>query len=144
MSVRSASHPVSTIKSQLANPPAHAIMQVPPAQVGVPFTSEQASPHPPQFAASVASVDSQPSVPSVLQSPTPAWHVSTTHALASQCAVATPLLAAQSFPHVPQLSGSTRRSIPSSVIPSQSSSTPLQSSRPSAQASPAASGGGTP
>src|SRR5690606_12094860 len=113
-----------------------------PAQQSL-LGGEHAAPHPPQCAADVVVSVSQPFDATPSQFPKPASHVEMTHAPLAQLALA--LATSQLTPQAPQFAGSLTRSKPSSVVPSQSSSTPLQRSVGThASYGPASCGGATP
>ena len=71
---------------QLANPALHAMLHVPPAQVGVPLAALQAWPQPPQLPTVVLMLTSQPlpRLPSQLAKPAlhANWHAPIEHPVA--------------------------------------------------------------
>src|SRR5205823_2452581 len=123
------SQPSFTAPSQSSKPVMHApIAHAPAAQTPVACGGcAQAMPHDPQCFASVSSVASQPSSTSPLQSPNPFTHEATAHCPALQIALAFGI-AAQLFPHAPQLARSEPVSVshPFPSLPSQSTNGALQ------------------
>jgi hypothetical protein len=98
--LRLISHPVEANVSQSPYPALQLMEQTLPAQDGVPFVPLHACPHPPQFAALVARLVSQPFAALLSQFPKPELHVGT-QALDVQAVVPFALL--QGLVHAPQL-----------------------------------------
>ena len=99
---RLVSQPLAYKPSQSANPVLHErIVQLPLVQLGVPFATKHAMPHPPQLFTSFVIVVSHPFIEFPSQSPRPPAHIDTPHVLLLQAGV--PPAGGQLFMHMPQL-----------------------------------------
>jgi hypothetical protein len=98
------SQPFAAKPSQLPKPAAQAMEHAPSAQPGVPFTVEQARPHPPQCATLVSVLISQPFAAVASQLSRPGSHADTVQAPPAHCSVAKGRLhAAPQAPQLPRL-----------------------------------------
>ena len=124
------SQPLLICVSQLENPGLHAMPQLPPLQLAVPFWDGQGAPQPPQWLGSVFRFRSQPFAAERSQFPNPVLQLMP-HAPLVQLAM--PPVELQTVPQPPQLFTSVCRSIsqPSSVEPGCG---PLQSEKPALHA----------
>jgi hypothetical protein len=101
------SQPFPTAMSQFWKPALQAIEHWPPAHDGTPLFALHAAPQPPQFAALVLTLTSQPFAWMPSQSAKPALHEPTTQLPFEQAAVAFGTL--QTRPHIPQLAAAVLR-----------------------------------